>query len=131
GSAVNDVGVTGLALLAFLGEGNTLKIGTYREVVRRGVKWLQEQQNMENGLIAQSASSAYVYSHAIATVALCEAYGLSEHRPLKKNAQLAINYIANARNPYGVWRCQPRDNDNDTSITGWMVQALLSARAFS
>jgi hypothetical protein len=131
GSAVNDVGVTGLALLAFLGEGNTLKIGTYREVVRKGVKWLQEQQNMENGLIGQSASSAYVYSHAIATVALCEAYGLSEHRPLKKNAQLAINYIANARNPYGVWRYQPRDNDNDTSITGWMVQALLSARAFS
>jgi len=131
GSAVNDVGVTGLALLAFLGEGNTLKIGTYREVVRRGVKWLQEQQNMENGLIGQNASSAYVYSHAIATVALCEAYGLSEHRPLKKNAQLAINYIANARNPYGVWRYQPRDNDNDTSITGWMVQAVLSAKAFN
>jgi hypothetical protein len=130
GSPVNDVGVSGLALLAFLGEGNTLKIGTYREVVRKGVKWVVDQQNMENGLIGQNASSAYVYSHAIATVALCEAYGLSEHRPLKKNAQLAINYIANARNPYGVWRYQPRDNDNDTSITGWMVQALLSAKYF-
>ena len=130
GSPVNDVGVSGLALLAFLGEGNTMKIGTYREVVRKGVKYLLEQQNQENGLIGQNASSAYVYSHAIATVALCEAYGLSEHRPLKKPAQLAINYIANARNPYGVWRYQPRDNDNDTSITGWMVQALLSAKAF-
>ena len=129
GNPVNDVGVTGLALLAFLGEGNTLKLGTYRHQVRKGVKWLLEQQN-ENGLIGSNASQAFAYSHAIATVALCEAYGLSEHRPYKPFAQNAINYITNARNPYGVWRYQPREVDGDTSITGWMVQALLSAKEF-
>ena len=131
GSGVNDVGVTGLALLAFLGEGNTLRMGTYRTVVRTGVKWLIEQQDAEKGLIGQSASQGYMYSHAIATVALCEAYGLSDmYRPYKKHAQLAINYIIAARNPYGVWRYQPRDNDGDSSITGWMVQGLLSAKEF-
>lgn len=129
GSPVNDVGVTGLALLAFLGEGNTLKLGTYRNEVRKGIKWLTEQQG-ENGLIGSTSSQAYIYSHAIATVALCEAYGLSEHRPLKKPAQNAINYIVQARNPYGVWRYQPREPDGDASVTGWMVQALLSAEAF-
>ncbi len=129
GLAVHDVGITGLALLAFLGEGNTLKLGTYRQQVRKGVKWLLEQQG-ENGLIGTTASQAFAYSHAIATVALCEAYGLSEHRPYKVHAQNAVNYIANARNPYGVWRYQPREPDGDTSITGWMVQALLSAQAF-
>ncbi len=129
GNSVNDVGVTGLALIAFLGDGNTMKQGPHRKVVQKGVRWLLEQQQ-ENGLIGTNSSQSYAYSHAIATVALCEAYGLSEHRPLKKPAQAAISYIANARNPYGVWRYQPRENDGDTSITGWMVQALLSGRAF-
>jgi hypothetical protein len=130
GNGVNDVGITGLALLAFLGEGNTMRQGTYRRVVRSGVKWLLEQQ-MENGLIGQAASQEYMYSHAIATLAICEAFGLSEHRPLKKPAQDAINYIAQARNPYGVWRYTPRGGDGDTSISGWMVQALLSAKEFA
>jgi hypothetical protein len=129
GNKVNDVGVTGLALLAFLGEGNTLKLGTYRQQVRKGVKWLIDQQG-ENGLIGTTASQHHAYSHAIATVALCEAYGLSEHRPYKPYAQKATNYIVNARNPYGVWRYEPREPDGDTSITGWMVQALLSAKEF-
>jgi hypothetical protein len=129
GNAVNDVGITGLALLAFLGEGNTMKEGTYKKVIQKGIKWITEQQQ-ENGLLGTNSSQAFVYNHAIATVALCEAYGLSQHRPLKKPAQNAINYIVNARNPYGVWRYQPRENDGDTSITGWMVQALLSAKEF-
>ena len=129
GASVHDVGITGLALLAFLGEGNTMRQGTYRKVVRDGVKWLLEQQQ-ESGLIGESASQQYMYSHAIATLAVCEAYGLSEHRPLKPKAQAAISYIAQARNPYAVWRYTPRGGDNDTSITGWMVQALLSAKEF-
>jgi hypothetical protein len=29
-----------------------------------------------------------------------------------------------------VWRYQPKDNDQDTSITGWMIQALLSGKEF-
>jgi hypothetical protein len=131
GNGANDIGVTGLALLAFLGEGNTMRDGTYRKVVRSGIRWLLEQQDEDNGLLGTSASQGYIYSHAIATVALCEAYGLSDMlRWLKKPAQQAINYIANARNPYGVWRYEPRVADGDTSITGWMVQALLSAKEF-
>jgi hypothetical protein len=131
GNGTNDIGVTGLALLAFLGEGNTMREGTYRKVVRSGIKWLLQQQNENNGLLGTNASQSYIYSHAIATVALCEAYGLSDMLlSLKKPAQQAINYIAYARNPYGVWRYEPRVTDGDTSITGWMVQALLSAKEF-
>ena len=131
GNGANDVGVTGLALLAFLGQGNTLRDGPYRKVVRSGIKWLLQQQNESNGLLGTNASQSYIYSHAIAATALCEAYGLSDMLPsLKKPAQQAINYIAYARNPYGVWRYEPRVTDGDTSITGWMVQALLSAKEF-
>ena len=130
GNPVNDVGVTGLAVMAFCGSGTTLRIGPHRDVVRKAVRWLADQQR-EDGLIGMPSSQEFMYSHAIATLALCEAYGLSAGpRPLRGNAQNAINYIAQARSPYGVWRYQPRDNDGDTSITGWMVQAMLSAKEF-
>jgi hypothetical protein len=130
GNAANDVGITGLAMLAFLGSGNTLKLGPYRNVVRKGAKWLIENQR-EDGLFGMPSSQEYMYSHAIATLAMCEVYGLSENfRPYKDKCQNALNYIAQARNTYGVWRYQPKDNDSDTSITGWMIQALLSGKEF-
>ncbi len=129
GNGTHDVGVTGLALLAFLGEGNTLRQGHFRQVVRKGVRWLTEQQN-ESGLVGTMSSQSFLYSHALATLALCEAYGLSDYRPLREPAQRAANYITLARNPYGVWRYELRSVDGDSSISAWMVQALLSAKSF-
>ena len=41
GNAVHDVGVTGLALLAFLGDGSTLRSGPYKEPIKKGVTWLK------------------------------------------------------------------------------------------
>ena len=130
GSAMHDVGVTGLALLAFLGDGSTLRYGKYRENIKRGIVWLVDQQDPETGLIGVEAGQGYLYNHAIAALALVEAHGLSRYRVLKKKAQRAIDYIERARNPYKVWRYYPRDGDNDTSITGWMVFALKSAKEF-
>ena len=130
GSAMHDVGVTGLALLAFLGDGSTLRHGEYRENIKRGIVWLVNQQDDESGIIGVEAGQAYLYNHAIATLALVEAHGLSRYRVLKKKAQRAIDYIHRARNPYKVWRYHPQDGGNDTSITGWMVFALKSAKEF-
>jgi len=130
GNGANDVGVTGLALLAFLGDGHTARDGFYRKVVRSGVRWLIEQQDPATGLIGAPGPQGFMYCHAIATLALCEAYGLSEHAPYREPAQKALHYIAGARNPYGVWRYEPKTTDGDASITGWMVQALISGKEF-
>ncbi|MFN3245038.1 MAG: prenyltransferase/squalene oxidase repeat-containing protein [Planctomycetota bacterium] len=130
GNPVHDVGVTGLALLAFLGAGNTMRAGPYKEQVKRGVKWLIDQQDERSGLIGKNVSHDFIYGHAIATWALCEAYGLSNFELLKPKAQRAINYLESHRNPYSVWRYQPRDNDNDTSITTWCVMAYRAGKDF-
>ncbi|MBK8100803.1 MAG: terpene cyclase/mutase family protein [Planctomycetes bacterium] len=130
GNPVHDVGVTGLALLAFLGDGSTMRSGPYKETVRKAVKWLRDQQDPNNGLFGTNASHDFIYSHAIAAYAMCEAYGLSESTTIKKNAQMGINYLESHRNPYSVWRYQPRDNDNDTSVTGWCIMAYESAQFF-
>lgn len=125
GSAVHDVGVTGLALLAFLGDGHTLRQGAYRDNVRQAVRWLRDQQD-PSGRFGAAASSDFVYDHAIAAYAMCEAYGLSQYVTLMPVAQKGIDYLQAHRNPYGAWRYQPRDGDNDTSVTGWCIMALCS-----
>ena len=129
GNAVHDVGVTALALLAFLGDNHTLRRGRYRDVVKRGVLWLRGEQQ-QNGLFGGSASHDFVYDHAIATYAMCEAFGLSDYRLLRGVAQRGLNYLESHRNPYGVWRYQPRDDDNDLSVTAWCIMAYESGKYF-
>jgi hypothetical protein len=128
GYANHDIGVTGLALLAFLGNGHTMTRGTHREVVRRGIRWLTREQDRESGLFGEEIGHAFLYDHAIATLAMCETYYLDKSTVLKAKVQRAMNYISRARNPYGVWGYSvPPDGTNDTSVTGWMVLAMKSA----
>lgn len=128
GSPVHDIAVTGLSLLALMGDGNTMRVGPHKDAIKRGVKWLREQQDPDTGLVGVRASHDFIYDHAIATLALSEAAGLSDSKLIKKNAQRAIDYLESHRNPYGVWRYDPRGGDNDTSVTGWCGLALRSAK---
>lgn len=128
GEPHHEVGVTGLALLAFLGDGHSMVRGDHKDVVIKGFKWLVAQQNRDTGLFGDEVGQAFLYSHAIATLAVCEAYYLDKSIILKGRAQKAVNYILRARNPYGVWRYDsPPNGDNDTSITAWMMQVVRSA----
>ncbi len=129
GNETNDVAVTGLALLAFQGDGNTIRSGRFREPVMKGIAWLKDNQQ-ENGLFGTNNAHDFIYGHAIATHAMCEAFGLSDDPFLKTVAQKGINYLESHRNPYSVWRYQPRDNDNDTSVTGWCVTACVAGNHF-
>jgi hypothetical protein len=127
GNPTHDVGVTGLALLAFLGDGNTTRTGPYKEVVGKAVQWLQKQQGA-NGLFGIKSTHDFIYDHSIAAFAMCEAYGISKDERLRKSAQAGVNYLESHRNPYAVWRYQPRDNDNDSSVTAWCLKAYRSAK---
>ncbi len=128
GSSAHDVGLTGLALLALLGDGHSTNTGRHMESVKRGVVWLLGEQD-HSGRIGPDSSHAFVYDHAIATLAVCEAYFFSRTPLLKRAAENAVGYIQRIRNPYGAWRYDaPGLGDNDTSVTGWMIFALASAK---
>jgi len=131
GGALYDVGVTGLALLAFLGANHTDR-GTaprkpFARNVRRGLLYLLTSQDGD-GVFGARATHSYMYNHAIATLAMCEAYWMTRNPRYKKPAQDGLNYLAMARNPYMAWRYEPRGGENDTSITGWCVMALKSGK---
>ncbi|MDH3591613.1 MAG: terpene cyclase/mutase family protein, partial [Planctomycetota bacterium] len=131
GKSLYDTGVTGLALLAFLGAGHTDR-GTavsnpFRKNVRGALNYLMKSQH-EDGFFGSKASHAAIYNHAIATLAMCEAYWMTRNVRYKKPAQEGLNFLAMARNPYGAWRYEPRGGENDTSVTGWAVMALKSGK---
>ena len=128
GYANHDVGVTALALLAFLGDGHTTTKGLHRATVAAGVQWLIKQQDKETGLIGEPLGKAYVYDHAIATIVLCEATTLDKATLLKRKARKAVQFISRARSPYTGWRYDvPGTGDADTSVTGWMIFAMRAA----
>jgi hypothetical protein len=128
GKPVHDVGVTGLALCAFLGAGYTNRGDhEFARVVRKGLAYLKNVQDPE-GCFGPRSTQHYVYNHAAAALAMVEAYGMTESNIYKGAAQKALDFIALARNPYFVWRYGVKPGDNDSSVTGWMMMALKSAR---
>jgi hypothetical protein len=126
GAPQNDVGVSGLALLAFLGAGQTHRDGVHKEAVRKGLKWLAQQQDAEGCFGPRTGH--YTYGHGIAALAMAEAWGMTRSGIWKTPAQKGIDFILAAQNPYKAWRYDVRPGDNDVSVTGWMAMALKSAK---
>jgi hypothetical protein len=123
----SDTAATGLALLPLLGAGyiHTAK-SKHQDAVRRGLDWLIEHQQPDGDLFMGPPGMAYMYSHAIAAMAICEGYGLSGDPRLLKPAQRAIQFIINAQDPVGGgWRYSP-GQAGDTSVFGWQIFALRS-----
>ena len=128
GRLANDTAATAFGLLPFLAAGQTHKArGPYREVVRRGLEWLIKRQARDGNLAPMSSGNTMMYSHGLATIALCEAYGMTGDHNVCLAAQGAVNFIVNAQNEsLGSWRYTPKV-DGDTSVFGWQVMALKSA----
>ena len=74
GSHDYPVAMTGYALMAFLSTGNLPDEGEYGRNVTAGMQYLLNQIQPD-GLFRNVDQGKYMYSHGIATVALCEIYG--------------------------------------------------------
>ena len=128
-----DTGATALALLAFLGAGNTHKSGDHKDAVNRGLQWLIRQQKSSGDLhdhVELGRNSAF-YAHAQATIAICEAYALTQDPALRGPAEKAVRWLIESQQPInGGWKYQPQDERSigDLSVTGWCLMALHTAR---
>ncbi len=129
GGVENNAGATGFALLPFLGDGKTHAEGEFQSSVGKGLQWLMEQQTKEGDFCPKAGNNTHMYSHAIAAIAMCEAYGMTRDPKLRDSAQRAIDLIVNAQNKkLGGWRYKPDSKDCDTSVVGWQVMALKSGQ---
>ncbi|HTN74493.1 MAG TPA: prenyltransferase/squalene oxidase repeat-containing protein, partial [Pirellulaceae bacterium] len=126
----SDTAATALSVLAFQGAGYNHREHKYKEIVEGGIQYLVKNQRKDGDLFVRSDdasnSSAWLYSHALGTLALCEAYGMTGDPALREPAQKAIDFIvASQSKELGGWRYRPREM-SDTSVTGWMMMALKS-----
>jgi hypothetical protein len=120
-----DVALTGLSMLCFLGANHTPdRDGPYRDHVRRALDWLLDRQE-DDGNLRDGES---LYSQGIAAIALAEAAGMTGDPALLDPVERAADYIVRARSKSpGGWRYEP-GQPGDTSVLGWQVMALKSAR---
>ncbi|MEK6233530.1 MAG: hypothetical protein N2C14_02370 [Planctomycetales bacterium] len=126
GKASTATGATALALLPFLGAGQTHREGEFKQVVRRGLDYLIKRKlDAPHGGDFQDGT---MYAQGLVGITLCEAYAMTKDESLREPAQSAIDYIVHAQDPKGGgWRYRPRQ-PGDTSMLGWQLMALKSAR---
>lgn len=128
GSFEADTAATGLALLAFLGAGHSHRSGEYQNQVGRGIQWLVQSQKTNGDLFTDKSQFLWLYSHGMAAIALCEAYGMTKDPALKEPAQKSLEFIVAAQHPgFGAWRYRPQF-ESDTSVSGWQLMALKSGQ---
>ena len=127
GHSENRVAATAMALIAFQGAGSTHEDGEYSESVKRGWAYLLKQQKTDGAFRYPGAPNATLYSHALATIAICEIYGMTKDSNIRLRAQRALDYCFSSQGPDGGWRYTPYQ-PGDVSVTGWFVMAMQSGR---
>ena len=115
----HDIAGTALGLLPFLGAGETHRRGRHFKTVKNGLTFLLSQQK-QGGNFSDNA-----YENGLATLAICEAYGMTKDKALLYGpAQAAVNYIISAQDSNsGSWGYSA-NTKGDTSISGWQFAAL-------
>lgn len=121
-----DVGVTSLALMAFLSGGYLPARGQYGKVVERGTDFVLSCVDPDTGYI--SAHHSRMYSHAFACLFLAEIFGMTHRADVRQKLQLATNLTVDSQNVHGSWRYEPNSPESDMSITVCQIMALRAAR---
>jgi hypothetical protein len=121
---------TAMALIAFQGAGYSTQTNLddpFSKIVRRAWPQLLKSQDENGNFFRTGRGSHRLYTHAICTIALCELYGMTGDSIYREPAQRAIDYCVKFQSSEGGWRYMP-GKGSDTSVTGWFVMALQSAR---
>jgi hypothetical protein len=124
----NKTAATAMAMLAFQGNGNTHMSGPYQKAVQRGLDWLLKQQDRKGLMSGSSPRHEKHYAQAQASIVVCELYAMTKDSRLREPAQRAVRYAEAAQHSGGGWRYEIGE-EGDTSVTGWFVMVLQSARA--
>jgi prenyltransferase beta subunit len=130
------VALTGLSTMAFLASGRTPDAGKHGFAVRGAVEFLVKA-SPEDGYFGKVDGSR-MYGHAIATLALAEAYGSESDAGQRKRVRaalekcvkvlLAAQAVQKQESHRGGWRYETGSADSDLSVTAWCALALRAAQ---
>ncbi len=120
------VGATGLALLAFLGYGETHKTPLYGDVVRKTLAWYREHQD-ESGAFEPAKGDRFLLNHARATFALSELHGMTGSDFVRPTARRALHFLLSRRLKEGGWPASAEGKETDLETSTWAAMAIRSA----
>jgi hypothetical protein len=132
--------VTALALIAFLRSGAMSENATYQRAAISGLAFLKRQQDdmgpckrvaNAHGCFeadAHSLQRATTFAHAAATIAMAEAFALTDAAVYRTSAESALGYIAAMHNDGSGWGYATHKEASDLFVTFWMAMALRTAR---
>src|SRR5262249_11956711 len=119
----HSIGATALALLPFLADGKThkpAKDNPYDKTIAKGLNYLKKSQATKTGF-----SGANLSDPPPPTIAVSEAYGMTNDPALKLTAQKAVSLIVNIQGNDGSWDYGPaKSTRTDLSVSGWQLIAL-------
>lgn len=121
------IAMTAYALMAFGAAGHLPGEGEFGKNVAVAVRYLLGEVD-DQGLIGDSGSGQYMYTHGISSIALAELYGQTRDDSLKSKLEKMIKVIVSSQNPEGGWRYRPISKDADISVTVLAVVALRAAK---
>jgi uncharacterized protein YfaP (DUF2135 family) len=134
---------TGLAILAFQAGGHYyFNENAYSDAVRAGLDWMVEHQRADGGLVGSAPLGGFanfhkhfMYEHGIAAFALAEACAVAAAMGEPPNeryveaARKAVDFIQAMQYDDGGWRYwDDATRAGDTSVTGWQILALKTAK---
>lgn len=122
--------MTGLAVLCFLGHGETPESPEFGPTVKKALDWMLARGTESQGRmhLAKDFNQPGVYEHAIATYAMGEYYTMTKDERFKDLLTQAVGYIVNGQAPDGGWQyAYAKGPNSDTSVSGWQIQALKAA----
>jgi len=122
----DDAGRTALALLAFVGYGETHRTPRYGRVVRRGFNFLKSAQSAE-GFFTDRGYPRWLLNHARASLAMAEIFQMTQSPLWKDPARRGVGLLLELQEPDGGWRCDDASPASDIESTMWALMALRSA----
>ncbi len=126
-----NVGVTALAGLAFLANGQVPGRGPKSRIVEKTIGYVLDRTSQHHGAEGYIADSdTRMYEHAFATLFLSQAFGMTPMRraDVERKLKAAVALIVDCQNQFGAWRYGPYTSEADLSVTVCQVQALRAAR---
>ena len=124
-SRAERAAATAMALLPYLGRGETHLKGPYRQQIQGGIRFLVSLAAANNGRVYDPERGT-LYTQGLVGIALSECYAMSRDANLRLPTQAVLNYIMEAQDSAGGgWRYHP-GQAGDTSAVGWQIMALKS-----
>ncbi len=127
GDSDRDITLTGLAVLAFVGNGYTQNTGRYKTTVSKAKDYLIKHQKADGSFGEMKGELAMLDTY-LAANAICELYAVTRDRRLKAPSGKAVEFLLKAQQQDGAWSWDKTGGKSNTITTCLAVLALKTAK---